>query len=84
MDRKEFIREMSWFNMNTLVLHFSEEMGLGIESKLYPWLAGRDGTLCTQAEVATDNSFLTQEEIAAARESYLAALEAIIYKLQKQ
>lgn len=61
---KEFIREMSWSNMNTLVLHFSEEMGLGIESKRYPWLAGRDGTLCTQAEVATDNTSLTQEEIA--------------------
>lgn len=61
---KTFIREMSWSNMNTLVLHFSEEMGLGIESKLYPWLAGRDGTLCTQSEVATDNTYLTQQEIA--------------------
>lgn len=61
---KEFIREMSWANMNTLALHFSEEMGLGIESKLYPWLAGRDGTLCTQAEVATDNRYLTQAEVA--------------------
>lgn len=61
---KAFIREMSWTNMNTLVLHFSEEMGLGIESKRYPWLAGRDGTLCTQSEVTTDNRFLTSEEIA--------------------
>ncbi len=60
---KQFIREMSWANMNTLVLHFSEEMGLGIESKLYPWLNGRDGTLCTQAEVATDNTYLTQEQV---------------------
>lgn len=61
---KELIREMSWSEMNALVLHFSEEMGLGIESKLYPWLAGRDGTLCTQAEVTTDNTYLTQAEIA--------------------
>lgn len=61
---KEFIREMSWANMNTLVLHFSEEMGVGIESKLYPWLAGRDGTLCAQAEITADNTVLTQEEIA--------------------
>ena len=61
---KTFIREMSWSNMNTLVLHFSEDMGLGIESKLYPWLAGRDGTLCTQSEVATDNTHLTQAEVA--------------------
>lgn len=61
---KEFIREMSWARMNTLVLHFSEEMGLGIESKRYPWLAGRDGSLCVAASIATDNSYLTQEEIA--------------------
>lgn len=60
---KQLIREMSWANMNALALHFSEEMGLGIESKLYPWLNGRDGTLCTQAEVATDNTILTQEEV---------------------
>lgn len=62
---KEFIREMSWANMNALALHFSEEMGLGIESKLYPWLNGRDGTLCTQAELDEDfdNRYLTQEEV---------------------
>lgn len=60
---KEMIRELSWANMNALVLHFSEEMGLGIESKTYPWLAGRDGSLCTQAEVDTDNTVLTQDEI---------------------
>lgn len=62
---KEFIREMSWANMNALALHFSEEMGVGIESKLYPWLNGRDGTLCTQVELAADfdNSYLTQEEV---------------------
>ncbi len=60
---KQMIRELSWANMNTLVLHFSEEMGWGIESKLYPWLAGRDGELCTQAEVATDNTCLTQDEV---------------------
>ena len=60
---KEMIRELSWADMNTLVLHFSEEMGWGIESKLYPWLAGRDGKLCTQAEVTTDNRYLTQDEV---------------------
>ena len=60
---KEFIREMAWANMNTLVLHFTEEMGIGIESKLYPWLNGRDGELCTQAEVADDERVLTQEEV---------------------
>jgi N-acetyl-beta-hexosaminidase len=60
---KKFIREMSWANMNALALHFSEEMGLGIESKLYPWLNGRDGALCTQAAVSTDNRYLTQDEV---------------------
>lgn len=72
---KELIREMSWSNMNTLVMHFSEEMGLGLETKLYPWLNGRDGTLCTQAELEAefDNRYLTQEqflEIAAYAQKY--------------
>lgn len=61
---KQLIREMSWANMNALVLHFSEEMGFGIESKTYGWLAGRDGTLGTQAEAVTDNRYLTQDEVA--------------------
>jgi len=60
---KQMIRELAWADMNTLVLHFTEEMGLGIESKLYPWLAGRDGDLCTQAAIATDNTYLTQDEV---------------------
>ncbi len=61
---KQLIREMSWSNMNALVLHFSEEMGFGIECKTYDWLAGRDGTLGTQAEAVTDNRYLTQDEVA--------------------
>lgn len=60
---KEMIRELSWAEMNTLVLHFTEEMGIGIESKTYPWLAGRDGGLCTQEPVSTDNHVLTQDEV---------------------
>lgn len=60
---EQLIKEMSWSNMNALILHFSEEMGLGLESKSYPWLAGRDGSLCTQAEIATDSRYLTQEEL---------------------
>ncbi len=65
---KDLIREMSWAGMNTLVVHFSEEMGLGLESKTYPWLAGRDGSLCVQAYL-TDadhenfDKYLTQEEL---------------------
>lgn len=62
---KELIREMSWSNMNTLVMHFSEEMGLGLETELYPWLNGRDGRLCTQATLSEnfDDSYLTQDEL---------------------
>ena len=61
---KGMIRELAWAKMNTLVIHFSEEMGLGLETKTYPWLMGRDGTLGTQAEVTTDNRYLTQDEMA--------------------
>lgn len=61
---KELIKELESSRMNTLVLHFSEEMGLGLESKKYPWLNGRDGTLCTQCEVPTDNRQITQTEMA--------------------
>ena len=62
---KQLIREMAWADMNTLVLHFSEEMGLGLESKLYPWLNGRDGRFCAQAtlEENFDDRYLTQEEL---------------------
>lgn len=61
---KGMIRELAWNNMNALVLHFSEEMGLGLESTTYPWLNGRDGVLCTQAEVADDEHVITQAEMA--------------------
>ncbi len=58
-----FIEEISAVGMNALILHFSEEMGLGIESRTYPWLAGRDGALCVSAEVETDGRYLTQAEV---------------------
>lgn len=61
---KTLIKDMSWSNMNTLVLHFSEEMGLGIESKVYPWLNGRYGDLGTNAECETDNRQISQAELA--------------------
>lgn len=61
---KKLIKELESARMNTLVFHFSEEMGLGLESKKYPWLNGRDGTLCIQCEVPTDNRQITQTEMA--------------------
>lgn len=60
---KSVIKEISFLGMNTLVLHFSEEMGLGLESKLYPWLNGRDGTLCVPGETESDSRVITQAEL---------------------
>ena len=63
----DMIREMSWSNMNTIYLHFSEEMGFRLESKIYPWLAGADNTLCVNGAangVAEDNGkYITQDEM---------------------
>ena len=54
-------------NMNALYLHFSEEMGLRIESKQFPWLAGGDHTLCVHGSknglAEEDKKYLTQDEI---------------------
>ena len=60
---KRMIGEIAGLGMNAIVLHFSEEMGLGIESRLFPWLNGRDGSLCVLADVASDRSQITQEEV---------------------
>ena len=70
---KELIREMSWSNMNTLVMHFSEEMGLGLETKLYPWL---NGLLCTQATLSenSDDRYLTQAALATDTQALTAAV----------
>lgn len=68
---KGMIREISWSNMNTLILHFSEEMGLGLESQKFEWLvkngntaSNRDGILCVAKEVESDNRYITLEEMA--------------------
>ncbi len=74
---KDMIREISWSNMNTLYLHFSEEMGLGIKldesdfSEGYKWIAnvaGRDGTMCVGAVIADDDRYLTKSDIIAIAE----------------
>ena len=53
--------------LNALYLHFSEEMGLRLESKQFPWLAGGDHTLCVHGsacgEAENNNKFLTQNEM---------------------
>lgn len=53
--------------LNTLCLHFSEEMGLRLESKQFKWLAGGDHTLCVHGAVSgeaeNDKKFLSQNEM---------------------
>lgn len=53
--------------LNALYLHFSEEMGLRLESKQFPWLAGGDHTLCVHGAkcglAEEDSKYLTQEEL---------------------
>ena len=53
--------------LNAIYLHFSEEMGLRLESKQFPWLAGGDHSLCVHGAAKglaeDDNKFLTQEEM---------------------
>lgn len=64
---KDIIREISWSNMNAIYIHFAEEMGFRLESKVYPWLAGGDNTLCVGGAdfgTAADNSkYITQDEM---------------------
>lgn len=53
--------------LNAIYLHFSEEMGLRLESKQFPWLAGGDHTLCVHGAAKgmaeDDKKFLTQDEM---------------------
>lgn len=64
---EDMIKEISWSNMNTIYLHFSEEMGFRLESKTYPWLAGADHTLCVNGAAsgvaADDGKYITQDEM---------------------
>ena len=70
---QELIRELSWCGMNALELHFSEDMGLRLESTLYPWLAqGGDTSVFGYAAVTNNyhtdaeaGSVLTQAEVSA-------------------
>ena len=43
---KKLMRTVRDAGFNVFYLHFSEDIGLRLESKQYPWLAGGDHTLC--------------------------------------
>ena len=63
---KSLIDELASLGYNALQLHFSEEMGFRIESKLYPWLAGSYISLCVRQLGQTDpdeGKYLTQDEV---------------------
>lgn len=65
---KTLIGEIRAAGLNTLYIHFSEDMGLRLESKQYPWLAGGDHSLCVygsaNGRAEDDGKFITQDEMA--------------------
>lgn len=64
---KKLIDEISSVGYNTIVLHFSEDMGMRLESKQYPWLAGGDHSLCTlgaaNGRAEDDGKYIRQAEM---------------------
>ena len=64
---KRLIDEICEVGFNAINIHFSEEMGMRLESKQYPWLAGADHTLCTfgpeNGMAENDGKFITQDEM---------------------
>lgn len=51
---KNFIKRMSWQGYNAIEIHFSDDQGMRLESKKFPWLAG---------SYNGDNRYLTQEDM---------------------
>lgn len=57
---------MASLGMTTLLLHFSEDMGVGIQCPAYDFLAGRDGLLCPHRPIGTVHphpGFLSVDEL---------------------
>ena len=65
---KNLIDELAEVGFNAIMIHFSEDIGLRLESKQYPWLAGGDHSLCVYGAAkgiaAEDDKYITQEEMA--------------------
>lgn len=61
----ELIDEMEDAGANELILHFSDNMGLRLESRQYPWLAGSDNAFSLDPSVPDPDpgKYLTQEEL---------------------
>ncbi len=64
---KRLILEIKSAGFNAISIHFSEDMGLRLESKTYPWLAGGDHSLCVYGAAnglaEDDEKFITQAEM---------------------
>ena len=64
---KKLINEISAIGYNVINIHFADLMGIRLESKKYPWLAGGDHTLCSfgKAHGMPENNekYLTQDEM---------------------
>lgn len=65
---KKLIAFLAEEGYTTIALHFSEDMGMRLESKRYPFLAGGDHSLCVygteNGKPEDDGKFITQEEMA--------------------
>lgn len=65
---KRLIGEIAAVGYNAIIIHFSEDMGMRLESKRYPWLAGGDHTLAVfgiaNGEPENNHRYITQEEMA--------------------
>ncbi len=65
---KKLITLLSEEGYTAITMHFSEDMGMRLESKLYPWLAGGDHTLCVygsaNGQAENNGKFITQDEMA--------------------
>ena len=79
---KRLIDEISTVGYNALMIHFSEELAMRLESKQYPWLAGGDHNLCVFGIAngcpEDDDKFITQDEMAdIVRYAYSHGVEVI-------
>jgi hexosaminidase len=65
---KKLIKEIADVGYTAISLHFSEDSGMRLESKTYPYLAGGDHTLCLFGKEKgikeDDDKYITQDEMA--------------------
>ena len=65
---KRLVDEISTLGYNAIYIHFGEDIGHRLESKLYPWLAGGDYSLCVYGKdkgiPEDDGKYITQDEMA--------------------